>query len=424
MRPASYTLPGMVLALLLSACGGGGGAGEPRSAEQWRQDIDFLASESQRIHPDLFHSLSRSDYQAAVDAFKNDVASLSRHQIFVRLKRLIALPATREDGHTLMPMFQATGFRLYPLRLYEFDDGVFVIGANPPYQDAVGKRVMQIGAMTIDQVNAIVDPLITRDNAATVRFKRTLHYVVPELLQTLGIVADAEQGEFLLEDADGNTSTLLVSPIDKEIYRNTLGNSTALPEQSGVLYMSNRSESFWLQLIDSGNALYIKYNLVVASTGSGQTIEAFSDLIASTVAANAVQKVIVDVRHNGGGNAFTFQQLLDVLSSDAIDQPGKLYVLIDRVTFSAAANFVTRLEAETGAVFVGEPTGGSLNNYGDTLTFDLPNSGFGVAVPTIYWVYAAQGDTRLAIVPDIPVNVTADDYFSNRDPVLNAVLDL
>ena len=111
------------------------------------------------------------------------------------------------------------------------------------------------------------------------------------------------------------------------------------------------------------------------------------------------------------------------MSSAAIDQPGRLFALIDRLTFSAAANFVTELDARTGAVFVGEPIGGSLNNYGDVQTFDLPNSGFGVAIPTIYLEYA-PGDPRLAIAPDLPVQGSSGDYFSSRDPVLQAVLDL
>ena len=98
-------------------------------------------------------------------------------------------------------------------------------------------------------------------------------------------------------------------------------------------------------------------------------------------------------------------------------------VLDSRHTFSAAANFVTVMEQRaTHVTFAGEPTGGSLNNFGDVQRFDLPRTRYGIAVPTIYWEYA-PGDPRLAIAPHLPVALTSDDYFSLRDPVLEAVLN-
>ena len=40
---------------------------------------------------------------------------------------------------------------------------------------------------------------------------------------------------------------------------------------------------------------------------------------------------------------------------------GRLTVLTDRLTFSAASNLATQLEQSTSARFVGEPMGGGLN---------------------------------------------------------------
>jgi hypothetical protein len=264
--------------------------------------------------------------------------------------------------------------------------------------------------------------LITRDNETTLLYKRTLHYVVPEILHTLGIVDDAERGDYLLEDANGGLSVLTVPPIDKEEYRNTMAQSVGLPEQPNPLYLSNLTEFFWMHILPDTTTLYIKYNVILPETQSGLTMTAFSQQIANAVVSNPIEKVVVDVRQNGGGNAFTFAPLIDVLSRATIDQPNRLYVLIGRQTFSAAANFVTVLEQRANhVIFAGEPTGGSLNNYGDTQSFNLPYSGYGVLVPTLYWEYA-PGDPRLAIAPDLAVGLTADDYFNQRDPVLAAVI--
>jgi hypothetical protein len=85
---------------------------------------------------------------------------------------------------------QATDFHFFPLRLYIFADGVLVIDANPPYEDAIGKRVVQIGGMDIEAINELIHHLMTHDNATKLLHKRTLHYVVPEILHTLGIIND------------------------------------------------------------------------------------------------------------------------------------------------------------------------------------------------------------------------------------------
>ncbi len=409
--------------VVLNACGSSSDNDDgPLSASDWRRDIDFLTRESERIHPNLFHSVSRNQYLAAADNLKASVANLTVDKIFVEIKRLVALPAKKEDGHSLVTMFQGTGFRLYPLRLYEFSDGVYVIDANPPHALAIGQRVVQIGGKDMTQVNQILVPLISRDNDSDVMQKRTLYYVVPEFLEASDILVDAEQGDYLLRDPMGSLSTMIVSPIDKETYRNTLDDTTGLPESTAPLTMIDLVTPFWMQLLPADNALYVKYNWVFPDDGAGLTIQQFSNNIASSVATNNPQKIIVDVRHNRGGDATTYAPLLNVLKSAAINQSGKLYVLIGRQTFSAAANFVTQLDLETNARFVGEPTGGSLNNYGDVMNFDLPRSGYGISIPTIYWQYA-PGDPRISIDPDIPVEWSSTDYFNQLDPVIDAALN-
>lgn len=409
---------------LLGGCGGSSGSGDELiTIDQWRQDIDTIVDRSITIHPNLFHSISSMEYRSLAEDLKRDLPNLTKNEIFLGIKKLMAAPALREDGHTLVPMFQATGFRLFPLRLYEFEDGVFVIDASAPHRDSIGKRVVQIGGVEINELNRLIDPTITRDNEMTTVQKRTLHYLVPEFLQALGVLVDANIGDFLLEDENGNFSTLLLAPIDKEDYRAILQNTVGLPEQPAPLYLSNLTERFWLQVLEDGSTLYIKYNLVLANTQSQLTIADFSDLIRLTVSNPSINKVVVDIRHNGGGDNSTFGPLINVLLSNEINQPNKLFVLTDRLTYSAAANFAGELDIKSNAVFVGEMTGGSPNNYGDTTLITLPNSGYGIAIPTRYWRFA-PANSQPGVSPDIAITASSGDYFNRRDPVLEAVLNM
>jgi hypothetical protein len=44
------------------------------------------------------------------------------------------------------------------------------------------------------------------------------------------------------------------------------------------------------------------------------------------------------------------------------------------------------------------------------------------AISVRHWVFSDPDDPRLTIEPDIPVEVTAADYFAGRDPALEAAL--
>ena len=58
-----------------------------------------------------------------------------------------------------------------------------------------------------------------------------------------------------------------------------------------------------------------------------------------------VDRVVVDLRNNGGGDNRRYGPLLEALRDPRIDRPGRLFVLIGRLTFSAAGNFATDVEA-------------------------------------------------------------------------------
>ena len=98
-------------------------------------------------------------------------------------------------------------------------------------------------------------------------------------------------------------------------------------------------------------------------------------------------------------------------------------MLIGRATFSAAANFAADVDRRTKATFVGEPTGGGVEIYGDTVSVLLPKSGINVRIAARYWDFGkGSGDRRLAINPDRKVHVTVADFLAGRDPVLAAAL--
>jgi hypothetical protein len=132
--------------------------------------------------------------------------------------------------------------------------------------------------------------------------------------------------------------------------------------------------------------------------------------------------LIVDVRHNNGGDATLLDPLVDaIIRFERRRRLNRVVVITGRNTFSAAQIFIARLDASTQARFAGEPSASRPNFVGEENPIVLPWSG---AIASISDRLHEQipGDRRRWIGVDWPVVLTAADYFANRDPVLEKVL--
>lgn len=136
-----------------------------------------------------------------------------------------------------------------------------------------------------------------------------------------------------------------------------------------------------------------------------------------------MEKFVLDLRNNDGGNNGLNRQVVIGIVKSRIDERGKLFVITGRRTFSAAQNLVNELEKYTNAIFVGEPTAGHPNHYGDATPITLPNSKLNVRVSTLYWQDLDPRDNRQWTAPELAAELTSQDYRAGRDPALQAVLE-
>ena len=113
--------------------------------------------------------------------------------------------------------------------------------------------------------------------------------------------------------------------------------------------------------------------------------------------------------------------MLDMFEDPAIDQPGRLYLITGRNTFSAASLLVARLDARTEATIVGEPMGGCPTAYGNSSDLTLPFSGIVVSVSGMLEIGASADDTRATIEPDIPAILTWNEWADGSDPALGII---
>ena len=402
-------LAALALALALAASAGA----TPAS------DVRFLGQQLESTHPNLYRNISKARFRAAVEDVARRAPDLTQNQLLVELMKLTVLPGNRNGHMGIFPGDQGhrQHLHLYPLRLYEFPEGMYVVDETPATH-LRGARLTAIAGVPIERVKQLVAPLVPRDNAWSLKGLLPHFALCAEVLDALGVGQGIGPRTFTFDRGDVELASA-VSDVYHEAFVDPLiggVDPSALPAASKPMYLANKHRALWLKPLQNGRALYVGYNSAAVPTYE------LAQRLARLARNPKVQRVIVDVRMNPGGNNTSYAPLLATLRSPRINRRGHLFLLTGRATFSAAGNFATDVADSTKALVVGEPTGGGVNQYGDPTTIVLPTLGWRVWIATSYQQFGAAKDRRLAVMPDVPVPLTAADYFAARDPVLARAL--
>ncbi len=411
----------MILAAAVAVAVGASGRARPASSTAG-DDVRLEMERIRAVHPDPFHATPEPVFQAAADSLASRADGLSRDQLLVELMRFTNLLGVR-DGHSgIFPLDSAHTrvLHLFPLYLYDFSDGLFVVAA-PGHRELVGSKLLAIDGIDASALKGAVWPLVPRDNDATREDRFMSFMLTAEVLHGLGLRPGTGPAAFTLQKPGRSARVVTLAPVAARTYLRLMhplfpSFVYALPRRSKPSYLRRRGEDHYVTTIDHGRVVFVGYNLTLGSTAS----EAWQVL--RLAKQRKVRRVIVDVRLNPGGDNHTYAALLQALRTRWVNRPGRLVVLISRSTFSAAQNFITDLERSTKAVFVGEDSGGSPNLYGDIAPVALPAAGVSVDIATQYWQKSTADDPRVTIEPDVKVPLASRTFFRGRDPVLAAAL--
>lgn len=184
---------------------------------------------------------------------------------------------------------------------------------------------------------------------------------------------------------------------------------------------SQTAAELWFEFLADSRTLYLQYN-AVANKHDGETLAAFFRRVFQFVEANPVEKFVIDLRGNSGGNGvLNWPLIYGLIRSDKVNQKGRLFTLIGRQTFSAGLHAAALLELHTRTLFVGEPTGGKVNSYGDHIQLTLPHSRLEVFIAPYFYQNTYPWDERHWIAPQIQAEFSFEDYRANHDPALAAI---
>ncbi|HTQ14659.1 MAG TPA: hypothetical protein VMH86_12370 [Rhizomicrobium sp.] len=394
---------GMVLAIvvLLAGLGAGGFYGMlayfypdppakdyPRPAnllQAQRQDLDYFSKlqAMDRSYPPA----ARAEMQREVAAMEKADTPLSPQAFQVRLMQISALA---DNGHTHVRMTGPDVVpNLLPVRVTDFQEGLFVMRARTPDKDMLGGRLESIDGTPVDEIVARLKTL--RGGTSAFRMDNAALFAADQdMLYGLGIARAPMESTWTVRLPDGREVTRTLKAYDKPEsdaldygYRWTdpapvkgLGPDWVSYEPaSGHLPESRRDldRVFEDLAIPGSCARYIRLADIIDT--DGQKIEPALERFESELRADRPCAAIVDLRGNGGGdytNAWHFSHALPSL----VAPDGRIFILTNAGTFSAAITTTAFIKEAGGdrVTIVGEPVGDRLEFYAEGNEGCLPNS--------------------------------------------------
>jgi len=246
-------------------------------------------------HPNLYRRMPKADFDAAVKNLNDRIPSANQDEILAGFMRIVAMV---KDGHT--GFFPRPYFNdgVIPLRFYKFDDGLFVQKVSQAYPDLVGAKVVRIGKLSADQALKQAGTLAGADNEMGEIENAALFLSIPEVLRGLGIVDQGQDPSVVFEiggkertvafKTSGSVNDLIHPPADWVDASNT-----------APLYLKHPDDLYWFEYLKDQQIVYVQQNAI--QNKADEPVAKFYERVMDFVAANPVDKLVIDLRRNDGG---------------------------------------------------------------------------------------------------------------------------
>lgn len=373
--------------------------------ERWRADLHFFAAELPKLHVGAYKYVTADAFARAVAEVDSVIPRLTDTQIRWRFMRLTALV---RDGHTnaQIPMYA----QRLPITTLWADDGPYITGASPEYASLLGQRIVRINGHAISAVADTIRLYLPHENEMGFRTRAGFILFYPGAQYDVGLSRDSMQATLEVEGRQGRRTTVTVPVVPR------VGFAPAPPPSGEPLYRQRLTEKYWLSHLADAKTVFVKYN----QCRDPADFRALTDSVLRLLDTGAT-RLVVDLRNNSGGSSRVIQPLIEAIHSrPAINQPGALYAIIGRATFSSGMAAAHDFRTKTKATIVGEPIGERPNTFGELRRFTLPNSKIEVTYSTRFF-RLVDGEPD-AFMPDVSVPPTPESLVEGRDPVMEWIL--
>ena len=389
-----------------------------QNKKEWLEDIEYYKNTLEDKHINLYHTISKKEFNTEIKTLKHKISTLSNFQIIVELMRITQkIGAGAGDGHTSVPLWNKE-LNKYPLELINLDGQLKVVSIASKHQQCLGKTLKSINGIPVEEIYKKVSKLtpFTENNYSLM--DRTCSYmVISEILKALHIITNTQNVEFTFIDKQGIDMSIILKAYSKDALTKINYKKIKNTHSSIAVSKDEKNKNFWFTTLNSSKTVYINFNTYPLK----EDITNFSKQIYNAIETNKSKHLIIDLRDNYGGDFFKGLILANYLNAcNSINWQSNVYVLINRKTYSAAMVNAIQFKQILHAKLVGEPTGSNPNGYQDLGQFSLPNSKLLITYSKRKFRF--QDANTNGLQPDVYIDLKWNSYKNNKDDVLNWVL--
>lgn len=450
--------------------------------EQLKQDFYLLQHALTEAHGGLyrFHSIAEIDNKFSIDRKSLDTP-MSVYAFYGKMAKLLAFIG---DGHMKIDpdparMSAQAKPLFFPFQVVCEGEKVFLLTNDTPADLTIrpGMELLQINGQNVAEIRRKILPCLIGDGFITSGKNRSLQR---SFSQNYWLFADTSSTFHLqVRDSIGTIHEMKVQGLSNPQRSVNRSNNPINARILKIMHaIDGNNSNYVLNFVEQGTA----YLRVKAFTGDHFPQEV--DSLFRIISAQKTRTLVLDLRSNGGGmdewgaslashfatKPFRYmdhiharvlipsfadwkaQPPVDLKKGTKADpkggylvqpilnqtlnlqQPasgpftGRVIVLIDGGTFSAASDFCAVLHSMTRAIFVGEETGGGY--YGNTSALNaillLPNSGFRINIHLWdYWSAVKPAKLKgRGTIPDFPITQKSSDLFKGIDDAYELSLKL
>lgn len=409
----------------------------------WEEDVLYLAETFLTIHPYLTPEESRGNRMDSlyVEGYYTDefYDPAKREAFLAGINELIPQISTLDDEGLLFALQKIVArlgdahARVYiPSDAYFPVEFIYITGEDgslalhavflpEEHDDLLLAELVAINDVPTEQVIEAILPWLSYENMNWVHHTVSNGWIAAylsnfKLLCQAGIADAASpraEYRFRLEDGTEESITLtmytngmLTEPMAYTYY------DVSLP------YIRWSDCNYWYELQPEHDMVYCRINRFEPDENIS-LLELGNQILMEVREAGGVEKFVLDLRGNPGGYGSTgYNEIINLLNRMDIE---KVYVLIDNGSFSRAVLFATTIRTLVDkAVLVGTPAGQAPNFFGNVTEYTMPKSGEAFCLGSD-WCECWPDYEGEALMPDVLIEQTLEDYKNNVDAVLEYV---
>jgi hypothetical protein len=402
------------------------------SAESLMEDFDQFRSILENNHCCLYEYMSKTGMDSLFDSGFRLIKDNMRYEEFFTILSQITSRIGCMHTATWMPgrYFITKPDMILPVRIKLIDNNIVVAGSYVQTEEIpCGSLILSVNSNPSEEILTKLRSVTSADALNPYFVDAQIEKRFPVFYASVYGLPDEYSIKYIIPTGK-DTLEIKVNPADYESVRNGI-------------FSNFMSPPLGFRIIEGMNTAILKVPTFIYYD-KVDYFRSFMDSCFNLVKEYGITNLILDVRGNDGGDPFCSSILLTYLQMEPVPYfaeeygkykelsnplplpedrfTGNLYTLIDGSCGSTNGHFCALLKYHKIGKLIGTPTGATYKcNAGKNTEFRLKNTQMILTIGRSTYSAAVENMAKTAILPDIYIHETYDDFINKRDAFIEEV---